>query len=580
MKYEFLGTPCRNFCILASTVIRDPKDKVEKMVLSSFVSGGTGRIILLNPYTGEGESIEIPGDEGAWALYCLNGEKLLVGTCGLQGLLHCLDLRTRKWEPTLHYGDETYIWTLVGGSDGKIYGGTYPGGLLLRYDPDTHTLENIGKMSRDSENLYTRPLSAAVPGKILVSCSNHTPEVAIYDIATGNIDYLGGTGVSLLSASEKVIVLDRDGQKEFYDPQSFQKLEGYQPDEVQDPRIPLNAQFVRFSDGLIAGVKGQEYFLLKPQDSEPSFHAIPVEAPPTQILTMAADLRGAIWGSSNFGQTIFRYDLATKKEWNSLTVCDRGGEVYGIQIIGGRVFMAAYAGGDHIVYDPEQPWDQAANRNPKTLEQVAPALVRPHGKSTIGPDGAFWTGWSAKYGVYGGGLSRVDPDTLAVTSWYDPIPEQEIASITADDQYLYFTTDGLANGLAEKKDEFCFAVWDPVGKLCWHNRFPLGQVPGQVLAVNGQVLVSVDNKLLSFCRETLSFENKFAQFPAKCSCLVPYRRDTVAVFAGTELYLLNTNTMTAQKWMDLPGVVKTAVVAADGELYFAQTDRLYRAIHA
>jgi hypothetical protein len=45
MKYTYLADPCRNFCILGSTTITDPKDGYEKVVLASFVSGRTGGLV-------------------------------------------------------------------------------------------------------------------------------------------------------------------------------------------------------------------------------------------------------------------------------------------------------------------------------------------------------------------------------------------------------------------------------------------------------------------------------------------------------------------------------------------------------
>jgi Gluconolactonase len=129
MIYKYLNDPCRNFCILASMALVDPVDGYEKFVLSSFVDGGTGILVFIDRITGEGEVVALPGDEGAWALLNVNNEKLLVGTCGLYGYRHKLDLKTRTWAEPLRDESETYIWNLVMGSDGRVYGGTWPGGF-------------------------------------------------------------------------------------------------------------------------------------------------------------------------------------------------------------------------------------------------------------------------------------------------------------------------------------------------------------------------------------------------------------------------------------------------------------------
>src|SRR5699024_7313556 len=114
------------------------------------------------------------------------------------------------------------------------------------------------------------------------------------------------------------------------------------------------------------------------------------------------------------------------------------------------------------VYDPSRPWNAFDNINPNMFASVNPKLIRPQGRSIKGPDGGIWTGWSAAYGVYGGGLSRVEPKTLKMDYWYDPIPNQAVAGLTADHKFLYFTTNGSASGLPYNKDVNChFVTWDP-----------------------------------------------------------------------------------------------------------------------
>ncbi|MFK7691404.1 hypothetical protein [Paenibacillus sp. HJGM_3] len=50
-------------------------------MLVNFAAHATRDIILIDVETGAGESILIPGDSGAWALYNWNDEKLIVGRC-------------------------------------------------------------------------------------------------------------------------------------------------------------------------------------------------------------------------------------------------------------------------------------------------------------------------------------------------------------------------------------------------------------------------------------------------------------------------------------------------------------------
>ena len=65
METESLGQPCRNFQILGIGSFIDPVDGREKVVLSNFAAGATGNLILIDPASGEGEDIPLPGDSGA-----------------------------------------------------------------------------------------------------------------------------------------------------------------------------------------------------------------------------------------------------------------------------------------------------------------------------------------------------------------------------------------------------------------------------------------------------------------------------------------------------------------------------------
>jgi len=600
LNYKYLGEPCRNFCILASIQITDPMDGREKIVLSSFVSGGTGRLIFIDIQSGSGESIGLPGDEGAWALLCLNNGKLLVGTCGLKGYLHCLDLKSRKWAESFRDENESYIWNLTLGSDGMVYGGTYPGCVLFRYNPEKHSFDNMGKMSPYVNNQYSRLVFGDVPGRIFINCGFEKPHVSVYDLKTCTVKPFGKEGAAIKDVNKDFICTVTGDEMDFYDPAtlgqmnktlSISNLKSLQlEDETpisafihkivnpdRDVRLPEDAgKILSFRNGDKAGVRGQEYFYIKKEDAGVQLKPIPVEAPATQILTLTSAHDGKLWGSSNFGQTIFSYDPADGTYWNSAAVCSRGGEVYGIRVIDGKVFMAAYAGGDHIVYDPAKPWDQMNNTNPVTLAQAGPDLIRPHGKSVIGPDGAFWTGWTAKYGVYGGGLTRVDTKTYEMKLWYDPIPEQSIEALAAGGKYLYFTTSGRGNGLKTKTGSFYLGVWDPEGELINRIQLPQGE-PGCLEVAGDYGVVAINKELKVFECNSMEFCSTI-KLKDTCTCMIKTSENKVLVFCGAELFILDPANGENRLAGKLPGTVKTAAVNGNGEIFFPVISQLYKLI--
>jgi hypothetical protein len=250
--------------------------------------------------------------------------------------------------------------------------------------------------------------------------------------------------------------------------------------------------------------------------------------------------------------------------------------VYGIRVINGIVFMAAYAGGDHIVYDPSRPWDQINNINPVTLTAVGPGLIRPHGKSVIGPDGAFWTGWMAKYGVYGGGLTRIDTKTYEMKLWYDPIPEQSIEALAVGGKYLYFTTSGRGNGLKTKMGRFYLGVWDPKGELINKIQLPQGE-PGCIEVAGNYGVVAIDKEIKVFECNSMDFCSTI-KLKDTCTCMVKTSENKVLVFCGAELFILDPANGENRLAGKLPGTVKTATVNGNGEIFFPVISQLYKMI--
>lgn len=584
MSYTHVGQPCRNFNILGLITLIDPRDGREKVALSNFASGATGNLILIDPDSGAGESIPLPGDDGAWALLNLNDGRLLVGTCPRFGYLHSLDLRSRTWAEPLRDADELYIWNLVAGSDGKVYGGTWPGCRLLRYDPATHCLDNLGRVSDNPDNAYSRTVYA-LPGRLLVACGYADPHLSVWDIASDECRRFGKLGAVVREVNAQFVCVETDGALEFYDAHTLEPL----VDDLRDALTPQRRSMlsaanwsIELRDGRLFVVRGQEYAIEaapgRPH-TQPALMPIPAERPATRIHTLISDAQGRLWGSSAFGQTIFRYDPASGEVWNSQVVCDAGGEVCGMAFVGSRLFMAAYAGGDHIVYDPAEPWNQIDNVNPRALEPARPALIRPSGRSVIGPDAAFWSGWMAAYGVYGGGLSRVDPVTGAVQCWRDPVPGQAITGLTADEHRLYFITGGQANGLPEKTALLHCVAWSADGRILRERVYEAGARLRAICATRAGVALAVDQRLELLDAETLTVVNSVA-LPSGCQLLLAWGDDGLAAFCGAQLLRVGLAhgevalPMTAV--CDLPGEVYAATFTPAGDLYFAHERDLYR----
>ena len=596
-------SPSRNFCTLGAGYLdADPLDGREKLALVNYAAGGLGALLLVDPDARTCESYPLPADNGGWAVCFLKEEgALLVGTCAEKGFVHRFDLKARRFEESLRLEGEQYIWNFVRAKNGKVYGGTYPGCVLVEYDPAARTLRSCGKVSQDPENCYCRRVFAGADGSLLIYAGFHTGGFWRYDPESGELRQLGGDGEELLAAGETFVCTRLDGRYRIFDPVTYEVTETLPEDggldgvknpgareylEFRQSEKPLGVLpgeagnfLTTLKDGRRAGIKGQDVFL--EQDGRIETFRIPAEAPAGRIMTICAGPDGAVWGSSEFGQTIFRYCPETGELTNTSCVATAGGEVYGMVWAREKLWLTAYVGGDHIVYDPRQPWDQYGNRNPRTLRSVAPEMVRPHGKSVLGPDGSVWTGWYASYGTYGGGLSRIDPDTQEVRSWFQLVPGQAVEGIAASETALYAVTSGEASGLPAKTEAFSVLMIGGDGGILLRRTYPAGIFFRCVAAMDALVWVSAADTAAGVCRllildgETLE-ERAAAQLgpcdpahpmdAAPCA-MVPWK-GTMAVFLPEEVRFYRPDGSLAAG-CKVPGKAGSAAVGADGKLWFS-----------
>lgn len=193
--------PCRNFCILGADYIPlDPLSGKERFAVVSYAGGATGALILVDPETRTCENYPLPYDAGAWAaLYLKEKEMLLIGTCANHGALHRFDLKTRTYLSSLTVEGERYIWNLARGDNGRIYGGTWPGGALLEYDPEKETLVSLGHVGPNKENCYTKNVTP-VCGGVAVNSGFHENTVWLYTFANQKFMQIGGAGESIAAA--------------------------------------------------------------------------------------------------------------------------------------------------------------------------------------------------------------------------------------------------------------------------------------------------------------------------------------------------------------------------------------------
>ena len=245
--------------------------------------------------------------------------------------------------------------------------------------------------------------------------------------------------------------------------------------------------------------------------------------------------------------------------------------------------MTSYAGGDHLVYDPREPWNLSDDVNPRSLGSVAPEMIRPHAKSVLGADGGVWTGWYANYGSYGGGVSRIDPDTLEVKSWFDLIPGQAVEHIAAGKDALFIVTSGEASGMARRADCFHVAKLDFAGNILCKKAFPAGITFRRVAAADGKVYATLQDPEKDESRIWIGDEATLEELrsvvvgdAAQQITDVLLWEDRLLTFSDSEARLYALPECRLLDSCSIPGWVGTSARTEGGQIFCAIRRTLYR----
>src|SRR5205823_2623023 len=91
--------------------------------------------------------------------------------------------------------DEQYVWDLVVGSDGRIYGGTYPHALLFRFDTGVRRIEILGRA--DEHQQYARRLASDGHGFVYIGVGSVSARIVAFEVATGRFRDVTPPGPSL-----------------------------------------------------------------------------------------------------------------------------------------------------------------------------------------------------------------------------------------------------------------------------------------------------------------------------------------------------------------------------------------------
>jgi hypothetical protein len=506
LKCVELAEPCKARQVLYGRVLNDPFDGREKLWLTNMCEEGGGEIIAVDFKNDTAEAFVWPAGHGSWNIHPLPGDRLAISTY-YDGVFIVFDMKTREFPAVIDFPGESYIWEMATGSDGRVYGCTYNGAKLGCFDPKDYSFEDLGSPDEGTGNLYLRTLVTTPGGDIACTAGYEKNHCVAYRIAekrfvpilpdepdAGITPLVTANGYLYCTHADDGLIALKGAQLERVElplppclsADAWGSVARYSTDErvyltagtetwCWQPAtnslenvmsLDLRGGSIRdvAADGTLVGVRGQDYFVSVPGSNEIDLRPIKAETRGRHMHFLVADPEGEdsrVWAGPPFGQTVCSYDTQSGAIENTGSVVDAGGEVYGAVFHGGKLYTASYAGADFAVYDPDQPWDQWNGTNPVHIASLREyELCRPTGRMFLAPDGMMYSGWQSSYGVYGGALARLNPETHDVTVWNNPLGDEAIGCIAVDDRYAYLGSNHSANGLSAKEGDGQFGVFD------------------------------------------------------------------------------------------------------------------------
>jgi len=519
LRIEFLGVPVKSLSLLSSTVV-EPSKGLQGDVLITTHSTREGKVILFNPSSGDAKYFSLHGAQGAWALaWPGRGEdEVYIGTHHRANLFR-LSLRDGQitdlgfpFAATETGGKkrgEEFIWSLTFASDGKVYGGTYPGGKLFSYDPAAGEYHDLGAIVEGEK--YVRALSGDFPGRLYIGVGSHA-ELVVYDLASGrkrsilpekykgrafvyHLQRLNHFLIAAVVPEPVILIFDSRGDslvKEILTPAGEDGLYFFGSESIiprgeaiyfgTSPTGNLyeydlsKGEVTKVADGLGGpfGLAADRYVFCRTAFDEYLIYDLAAqsvvlrrpahfegEGLPIASLTEGPD--GKLYGGAFMNQHVFSYDPRAGNLHDLGPSVSFGGQVSSLCSVGGRIYLGHYVKAQLSVYDPKTPWRPGPGReaNPRVIGSVdndqdrIPAM-------TLGPDGKLYLGTRAAYGKLGGSLTVFDPTSESFTVHRNIVEAQDVHCLTTDGQRSIYAGCSKEGGLGAQiraKEAHLF-VWD------------------------------------------------------------------------------------------------------------------------
>jgi streptogramin lyase len=466
-------------------------------------------LVQVDPDTGEARQFNAPDGPGAWAFLAGPDDRIYLGTWD-GGLI----LRFDPKQPTLGIQvlgkpskTEEYLWQYDLARDGWLYACTYPQAKLVRFDPRTDAMEDLGRMH--PTEMYSRSVASGPNGKVYVAIGMEKGDLVVFDPATKSHRSLLPPEFRPASGAVSVAVW-RGADGQVYGVAGSRQFriddEAMVPVEQPGAKSPM-----KLRDGREVTAFERGGFTLKdPKTGETLRRTFKYAGAGDRIFMVGNGPNGAVYGSTAMPLEVFRYDPGSNRSEHLGSM--PGGEVYSMMPHEGRLYLCYYGGAIMNLYDPAQPgwkFGTSPGSNPLSFGGVGDGHLRPRAMIR-GPEGRLWIGSEPPYGEHGGALGVWDTTlNRTVENHRHVVTNQSIVSLAWEPRSgLVFGGTGNFGGGGTRpvEKEAKFFAFDPRTR---RKVFESAPAPGArnypaTVAANGRVFTTAGNRLFVFDPATLS----------------------------------------------------------------------------
>lgn len=441
----------------ASVVAPGRSGEGEWLYLSYLYEDSTLEVVGVNPDTGAFEVLPNPAP-GEFAARCMVRGPDSVVYLGTYPHGHLLRLDP-KTDCLVDLGmpadtPEQFIWSLAFASDGRLYGGTSPHAKLVCYDPASGRLEDLGRL--DPKEEIVRYVAASKDGFVYAGVGTGRANIAAYEIASGERREILPPEFQTTGIARVFLGLDGEVYGNVGD--HYFKLHGWDATGVAEASAARPRYQNQLRDGRVVSAEGQILTIIDPKTKQKSTRRFNYQGRGLKIFRLSRAVDGTIYASSELPANLLRLRPGSRTFEEVGPLGD--GEVYSLLLQGSHLRMAAYGCGSPLLdYDPALPF--GANNPKRIAYSGSDADWRP--KAMIsGPDGSTYVGSDLGYGKLGGVLVDWKSDQPAPLASENPVSEESIISLANWNNLVVAGTSIVGgSGTQSQQKEAVIFLWDP-----------------------------------------------------------------------------------------------------------------------